>query len=73
MDLVDLPDPSLGDLADLAHRPLPVGMQVVNEHKFTPTPSQLQWHNDLRRRIKARACELGATAVTTLGLGGKTS
>ena len=46
-DLVDLPDPSLGDLANLAHRPLPVGMQVVNEPKFTPTPAQLKWHDNL--------------------------
>ena len=71
-DLVDLPDPSLADLADLAHRPLPVGMQVVNEPKFIPTPAQAQWHNDLQRKIEARACELGATAVPSLGVGSTT-
>ena len=49
-NLVDLPDPSLADLADLAHRPLPVGMQVVNEPKFIPTPAQSQWHNDLKKK-----------------------
>ena len=71
-DLVDLQDPSLADLADLAHRPLPVGMQVANEPNFIPTPAQSQLHNDLQKRIEARACELGATAVSTLGVGSTT-
>ena len=47
-------------------------MRVVNEPKFIPTPAQSQLHNDLQKRIEARACGLGATAVSSLGVGSTT-
>ena len=52
--LVNLPDLSLVDLAEMARQLLPLGMWEADEQNFKPTEAQLDWHNDLQLRSESR-------------------
>ena len=67
--LVNLPDPNLVELAEMARQLLPLGMWEADEPIFKPTKGLLEWHNDLWFRVKVRAAELGATAANNIGVG----